>query len=106
MENIIFYIIELIIAVLAFFIGRFIKTKTAAISYIGSVYRWSQSFAAYCAQFRNDLSGEEKMQYLVKCVGALCEKAGLEFSDEQLTAIGQLAYNEMKQILQKEWQDE
>ena len=102
MENIIFYVIELIIAVIAFLIGRFIKPKTASFSAVSNVYRWAQSFAAYCAQFKKDLSGEEKMNYLVKSVGELCEKAGLDFSDEQITALGQLAYNEIGQLLKKE----
>ena len=106
MENIVFYVIELFIAAAAFLIGRFVKPKTASFSYVSSVYRWSQSFVAYCAHFRNDLSGEEKMQYLVKSVGRLCRKAGLDFSDEQITALGQLAYNEMKQLIKKEGMNE
>lgn len=104
MNDIIFYAIQLVIAAIAFFAGKHVSPKNMqnAISAVGSIYTWAQSFAAYCARFRPELSGEEKMEYLIDCVDELCKKSGTDFSREQIAAVGQLAYEELKTLINKE----
>ena len=92
-------IIELIIIIISFFIGRYILPKyknnivDIATEFEVLLY-YAESFCAYARQFLN-VSGSEKMNSVVEKLRVVCEKHGIEIDDETLRAIGQKAYDAM-----------
>lgn len=93
-------IIELVVIIVAFLMGRYLLPKIKAnISDASSEFeillRYAESFCSYSRQFL-DCSGKEKMDSVVEKLKDICNKYGFEVDDETLRAIGQKAYDAMK----------
>lgn len=92
-------LIETIIVVISFLIGRYIipKYKTNIVNAVTEfevLLDYAESFCAYARQFLN-VSGSEKMNNVVEKLKIVCEKNGIKVDDETLRAIGQKAYDSM-----------
>ena len=93
-------IIEAVIIVAAFFVGRYVlpKYKTNiqnAATQFQVLLNYAESFCAYARQFL-DCSGEEKMNDVVKKLRSICEEKSIEIPDDEiLRAIAQKAYDAM-----------
>ena len=92
-------LVELGLAIAAFFLGRYILPKykgniQTAVSQFEFILRYAESFCAYARQFLTT-SGSEKMDEVVKKLQELCIKEGIQVEEETLRAIAQKAYDAM-----------
>ena len=99
-SNALMMVIELIIIITSFFIGRYILPKyknniqDAALQF-EVLLNYAESYVAYAKQFLN-IPNSEKMDVVVEKLRIICESQGIEIDEETLRAIGQKAYNTMK----------
>ena len=99
-DNGLMMIIELVVVVIAFFVGRYVlpKYKTTidkAVTEFQLILNYAESFCAYARQFLN-APGEEKMNSVVAKLKIICEQQGISVDEETLRAIAQKAYDAMK----------
>lgn len=99
MENDSIKIVEFIICIIFFLIGRYIlpKTKDAiqnAMTQFQVLLSYAESFCAYAREFLK-CSGSEKMDDVVKKLTVICEQQNIDVDEETLRAIGQKAYDSM-----------
>ena len=92
---------ELLITIAAFLVGRYIlpKYKVTIQHYateFAVILSYAESFVAYARQFLTDLSGEEKMNAVIKKLKEICDTRGIVVDEETLRAIAQKAYDAMK----------
>jgi len=95
-------IIELVVTIAAFLIGRYVLPKIKTNINIQELsiqfqllLNYAESFVAYARQFLTDLSGKEKMDAVVEKLKVICEQQGIEVDEDTLRAIGQKAYDAM-----------
>lgn len=93
-------IIELVVVIASFFVGRYIlpKYKTTiqnAAAEFQVLLNYAESFVAYAREFL-DVSGEEKMNAVVAKLKEICEQQNINVDEETLKAIAQKAYDAMK----------
>lgn len=93
-------LIELIITIIAFLVGRYIlpKMKTNvqdAATQFTMLLNYASSYVSYAKEFLN-CPGTEKMNNVVEKLKALCQKYNINIDEETLRAIGQKAYDAMK----------
>lgn len=99
MTDVLFYAVQFIVTLAAFILGKYVfprMKKSGRLEAFETIYQWAKSFIAYCSEFKKAQSGEEKMDYLVNEIAKLCKDSGLCFTEEQIRAIGQRAYDEVK----------
>ena len=99
-KEVINLIIEIVITIGAFLLGRYVVPKVKANiknpdTQFQVLLSYAESFCAYARQFLN-CSGSEKMDNVVEKLKAICIKYNIEVDDETLRAIGQKAYDAMK----------
>ena len=99
MDNMTKTIIELVVIVVAFAIGRYILPKYKiniqnAAAQFGVLLSYAESFCAYARQFLN-CSGSEKMDNVVARLRDICEQQKIDIDDDTLRAIAQKAYDSM-----------
>lgn len=92
-------IIELVFAIAAFVLGRYLLPKNketiqTAVTQFEVILKYAESFVAYARQFLTT-SGEEKMNDVVAKLKAVCEQQGIALEEETLRAIAQKAYDAM-----------
>lgn len=100
MNNIIFYAIELVIAIIAFLVGKYVfPTVKDAISgsNIVGLATWVYKFVVSAKNQFGDNNGEKKLEYVTEQVKKLCEKYKIDLTDEQIRALIEDAYTQMKQ---------
>jgi hypothetical protein len=94
-------IIELIITIIAFLLGRYVLPKVKidiqqhAVEF-AVIFNYAESFCAYARQFLTNYSGKEKMDDVVKKLQKICTEQGINVDEETLRAIAQKAYDAMK----------
>lgn len=99
MDNMTKTIIELVVIVVAFAIGRYILPRYKvniqnAAAQFGVLLSYAESFCAYARQFL-DCSGSEKMDNVVARLRNICDQQKINIDDETLRAIAQKAYDAM-----------
>lgn len=102
MNNIIYYAISLVIAVVTFLLGKYVFP--AVKQYIGEldagtitgIASWVYKFVVSAKNQFDDNCGEQKLQYVTEQVVALCDKYGVDLTDEQIRALIEDAYVSMK----------
>lgn len=92
-------LIELALAVAAFFLGRYVLPKYKeniqnAVSQFEFILKYAESFCAYARQFLTT-SGPEKMDEVVKKLKDICVQQNINVDEETLRAIAQKAYDAM-----------
>ena len=98
MDNIIYYAVGLIIAIVTFLLGKYvfpnIKINSDKIQIISS---WVYKFVVSAKnQFEDEYTGSQKREYVTEQVKILCEKYKIELSDEQIRALIEDAYDMVK----------
>jgi hypothetical protein len=101
LDNIIFYAIELVIAIVVFLIGRYVFPALKNNETIASITSWAYKFVVSAKNQFENYTGEQKLEYVTEQVNALCEKYKIELTDEQVRALIEDAYDMMKQAQQK-----
>lgn len=97
MENIIYAIIYLVVAVAAFLFGKYVRPAIINSATIQAISAWVYKFVVSAQnQFGTD-NGEKKLEYVTELVKALCEKVGIKLTDEQIRALIEDAYKQMKE---------
>lgn len=99
MNDIIFYAIQLVIAVVAFLLGKYVfpTVKDAILgSNFSGLVTWVYKFVVSAKNQFGDNTGEKKLQYVTTQVKKMCEKYKIDLTDEQIRALIEDAYTEMK----------
>ena len=99
-KELVLLIIELVVAIAGFLIGRYILPKYSttiknASTHFEVLLKYAESFCSYARQFLKDQSGSEKMDVVVEKLKAICDEQGIKFDEETLKAIAQKAYDAM-----------
>lgn len=104
-ETVINTIIQLIVIVGAYCIGRYIlpnipgETVASIQSKIDIMTKYADSFVAWAKQFMPEATGADKMNTVVEQLAETAKKYGINMNVTELQAIAQAAYNSMKQGL-------
>lgn len=101
MDNIIFYAIELGIAIVVFLIGKYIFPALKNNEKIANITSWVYKFVISAKNQFKDYTGEQKLEYVTEQVKVLCEKYKITLTDEQIRALIEDAYDMMKQTQQE-----
>ena len=93
-------VITVVGCLLGFVLGRFISNKSTEVDNlqkkINYVDELASSFIAYADQFMKDMTGEEKMDFVVDKLSEIIAGLGYDFDDQTLKAIAQKTYNSYK----------
>ena len=102
MENILYYAIGLVVAIVGCLLGRYVFPKiNIDANKVQTISSWVYKFVV-CAknQFEGKYSGEQKLDYVTQQVKSLCDKYKITLSDEQIRALIEDAYETMKSTYQ------
>ena len=95
-------VIELVVVVGAFLVGKYVWPNVATESVetittkVNLVITWAEKFVSWAKQFMSTSTGSEKMAAVVEQLQSICEKYGIEMTEAELQAIAQKAYDSMK----------
>lgn len=97
MNDIVVLVIQFVVVVGGFLIGKYVMPKYGpqikdTVTYLSG---WASKFIAYAAQY-NSGTGSEKMDYVCGELQKIAQKNGIDMSTEQIKAIIQQAYDVMK----------
>lgn len=103
-EEIIKLIVDVLAVVAAYFLGKYLpaaKIKSvelaadATINAIETVAKWADVFVHDARQHLKNESGEDKMNYVISEVSKIVNKGMEYFTEEQIRAVAQKAYDKM-----------
>ena len=98
MENLV-YIVVWVISVIAFLIASKIiggdSTKEIVMK-TNLIVQYADAFVSWARQFKTELSGNEKMDAVVNKLKKITNRYDIEISEDELKAIIQKAYDNMK----------
>ena len=99
MENILYYAIGLVVAVVGWLLGRYVFPKiNIDMNKVQTISNWVYKFVVSAKnQFEGKYTGEQKLNYVTEQVKTLCDKYKITLSDEQIRALIEDAYDIMKQ---------
>ena len=98
-------IVEAVALLVAFLISKFLPvTKLEVLdtglesttNIVQEVAQWAVFFVHYARQHLKELNGSDKMKYVVEQLGKILSQQDQSMSEEQITAIAQKAYDDMK----------
>lgn len=97
-RNTIFTIIYAVVTVGAFLLGKYVfpKVPQDVKQKLNDLAEWAAKFVVWAREFLDKKSGTEKMAAVVQQLKRIADEAGLDVTEEQLTAIAQAAYEAMK----------
>lgn len=97
MEQIIVLIIQLIVVVAGYLIGKYVVPAYGAdiMKELQFMSTLASNFVHYAAQYLN-ASGSDKMDYVCEELRKIAAEAGIVMTDEQIKSIIQKAYDAMK----------
>lgn len=102
MNDIIYYAISLIIAVVTFLLGKYVFPTVKQyfdgldLHNVTGIASWVYKFVVSAKNQFDDNCGEQKLTYVTKQVKTLCDKYKIDLTDEQIRALIEDAYIEMK----------
>lgn len=98
MNEIIFLAIQLGVTIVAFLCGKYIfpNIPVSVSEKLEELSGWAAQFVVWAREFMKGSTGEEKMAKVVELLKEIAEEAEIDVTEEQLKAIVQNAYEEMK----------
>lgn len=102
MNQIITTIIELVILVASFVVGKYIipKLNTSDLANLTIIADWAKKFVTAAGAVLGDgATGEQKLEYVSKQLAAIAKEKGLNITDDQIRAIIEDAYATYKDAL-------
>lgn len=98
MDKIIILAAQLIIAVGAFAIGKYVfpNIPKSVSEKLQELSGWAAQFVVWAREFMKTSTGQEKMNKVVEQLKKIADEAGIDITEEQLRAIAQTAYEAMK----------
>ena len=102
MNDIIYYAISLVIAIVTFLLGKYVFPTVK--QYVDSLdlnnatgmAYWVYKFVVSAKNQFNDNCGKQKLEYVTEQVKALCDKYEIDLTEAQIRALIEDAYTEMK----------
>ena len=100
-NKIVFLILELVVAVIAFLFGKYAVPKadnlknSTAFGNVNKLEQWASKFVRWAREFMSERSGKAKMKKVTEMLKEVAAEVGIDVSDEKLQAIIQTAYEEM-----------
>lgn len=96
MDNIIYYGIMLVIAVVTFLLGKYVFPKVKLDSTaLTTLTDWVYKFVVSAKNQFEDGQGKEKLAYVTEQVKVLCDKYKINLTEEQIRALIEDAYDLM-----------
>lgn len=101
MDDIYYALIQLIIAIVAFLLGKYVFPNLKKITdsnneFIAALSTWVYNFVIDAKNtFDNDVEGEEKREWVYGHVSELLDKWGVVLTSEQIYALIESAYDKM-----------
>lgn len=102
-SDIIKLIIEIIVLICCYLVGRYATGNTVVKSTISDVtdkinliITYADKYVAWARQFLQDKTGSEKMDEVVSQLAIIAEKNDIDMSETEIRAIAQKAYDTMK----------
>ena len=101
-REIIITLVQLVVLVAAFVLGKFVfpkipsSTIDKAIKELNYIINYADIFVPWAKKFMSDSTGEEKMDEVVKQLSNIAKKQNIDITEDEIRAIAQKAYNEMK----------
>ena len=97
-NNFIFLIINIIVLIVSYLVGRFLVPKVInqQLDTLNYVSQWAYKFVVAAENLFKNHSGSEKKEYVVAQIQILLKTIGIKMSDEQISALIEDAYEQMK----------
>lgn len=95
MENILFLTAQLIVAVVAFLIGKYVMPSVPKDT-LSTLSQWAYVFVRGARKFLVSKTGAEKMDTVVAQLMDVALDLGIYVTEDQIRAIAQAAYDSMK----------
>lgn len=96
MDEIVILLIQLLVAVVAYCIGRYVlpeqKNQIQMASTI--ISEWAEKFVHLAA--KKEMTGEEKMDYVCSELQILAKENNVQINEQQIRAVIQLVYDQAK----------
>ena len=98
--------IQICALVASYFIGKYIGNKSPEniqdiTAKVNLIIKYADKFVSWAKYFMNDSSGEEKMTEVTKQLKIIADRYNLNITDNEIKAIVQKAYDQMKNEEQK-----
>lgn len=95
--EIIFVIIEVIVILAGYFVGKYIVPKLSQddLKTLQLVKGWIETFVNEAANFK-EFTGPEKKQYVSEQIAKFLNEKGIIMTEEQISALIETAYNNFK----------
>lgn len=97
-NNLVVLIINIIVLVLSYLVGRFMVPKATdkQLTTLDYVSQWAYKFVVAAKNLFSNKTGSEKKEYVIQQIQILLKTIGVTMSDEQISALIEDAYNQMK----------
>lgn len=101
-NNFIIMIIEMVILVAAFLIGKYVlkddsaETIATVTAKTNLIIQYAEAFVAWAKQFLSKETGSQKMEAVIGNLQAIAIRYNLDITETEIRAIAQKAYDEMK----------
>lgn len=96
MGQIIYALIYLVVTVAAFLLGKYVTPKILTNETLITLGEWVYKFVVSAKNQYEDGQGEEKREYVTQLIKELCKKVRIELTDDQIRALIEDAYQQMK----------
>lgn len=96
MSQIIYAVIYLAITVAAFLLGKYVAPKLLTSETLNYLSAWVYKFVISAKNQYDGGKGTEKREYVTTLIKELCKKAHIELTGDQIRALIEEAYQQMK----------
>ena len=103
MDSIIYYAVGLIVSILTFVFGRYVFPKLKSVTidsdneFIKAISTWAYDYVVDAKNtFPNDTPGYDKKAWVSERLSDLLDGWGVDLSEEQISALIEAAYDQMK----------
>ena len=95
--ELIFLILEIIVIISAYLVGKYIVPKLSQddLKILELVKGWIETFVSEAASFK-EYTGTEKKQYVIEQITKILNEKNIILTEEQISALIEAAYNNFK----------
>lgn len=97
MNQIIYLVIQLVLMIIAYVLGKYVTPKLVTNKTIAVLSEWAYKLVVSAKRIFEDGEGEVKREYVTKAIKAICKKCNISLTEEQIRALIEDAYELMKQ---------
>lgn len=97
-SSVIYFVTWLIIVIALFIINKTLGADSIkdVVTKTTLIIQYAEAFVSWAKQFKSELSGPEKMDAVIKKLSDIADKNDINMTKEEIRAIAQKAYDDMK----------